>query len=118
MKNNEIAIFSVSQTITQRIFSVLAERKLDIPVYEYHYADLLDKAEQLIQGGTKVLISRGGTAAVLRNHLNIPVVEIAHDLHGIYRILQEARKNVAEDRSGGLSALLSRFTLLPKYGPG
>lgn len=92
MKNNEIAIFSVSQTITQRIFSVLAERKLDIPVYEYHYADLLDKAEQLIQGGTKVLISRGGTAAVLRNHLNIPVVEIAHDLHGIYRILQEARK--------------------------
>lgn len=92
MKNNEIAIFSVSKTITQRISNVLIERKIDVPVYEYHFSDVVEKAQQLIQGGTKILISRGGTAALLRSNLNIPVVEIAHDLHGIYRILQEARK--------------------------
>lgn len=92
MENNEIAIFSVSKTITQRISNVLIERKIDIPVYEYHFSDVVEKAQQLIQGGTKIFISRGGTAALLRNNLNIPVVEIAHDLHGIYRILQEARK--------------------------
>jgi len=92
MKNNGIAIFSVSKTITQRISNVLIERKIDIPVYEYHFSDVVEKAQQLIQGGTKIFISRGGTAALLRNNLNIPVVEIAHDLHGIYRILQEARK--------------------------
>lgn len=92
MKNNEIAIFSVSKTITQRISNVLIERKIDIPVYEFHYADVVEKARQLIQNGTKIIISRGGTAALLRNSLNIPVIEIAHDLHGIYRILEEARK--------------------------
>lgn len=92
MKNNEIAIFSVSKTITQRISNVLIERKTDIPVYEYHFFDVVEKARQLIEGGTKILISRGGTAALLRSSLNIPVIEIAHDLHGIYRILQEARK--------------------------
>lgn len=92
MKNNEIAIFSVSKTITQRISNVLIERKIDIPVYEYHFSDVMEKAQQLIQSGTKILISRGGTAALLRSNLNIPVIEIAHDLHGIYRILQEARK--------------------------
>lgn len=92
MKNNEIAIFSVSKTITQRISNVLIERKIDVPVYEYHFSDVVEKAQQLIQGGTKILISRGGTAALLRSNLNILVVEIAHDLHGIYRILQEARK--------------------------
>ncbi|EGL6022641.1 AAA domain-containing protein [Salmonella enterica] len=92
MKNNEIAIFSVSKTITQRISNVLIERKIDIPVYENHYSDVVDKARELIQGGTKILISRGGTAALLRSNLSIPVVEISHDLHGIYRILQEARK--------------------------
>jgi len=92
MKNNEIAIFSVSKTITQRISNVLIERKIDIPVYEFHYFDVVEKAQQLIQGGTKIIISRGGTAALLRSSLNIPVIEIAHDLHGIYRILQEARK--------------------------
>ena len=92
MKNNEIAIFSVSKTITQRISNVLIERKIDIPVYEYHFSDVMEKAQQLIQSGTKILISRGGTAALLRSNLNIPVIEIVHDLHGIYRILQEARK--------------------------
>ncbi|MEZ3501463.1 sigma 54-interacting transcriptional regulator [Pantoea sp. KPR_PJ] len=92
MKNDEIAIFSVSKTITQRISNVLIERKIDIPVYEYHYFDVVKKAQQLIQHGTKIIISRGGTAALLRNNLNIPVIEIAHDLHGVYRILQEARK--------------------------
>lgn len=92
MKSNEIAILSVSKTITQRISNVLIEKKIDIPVYEYHYFDVVEKAQQLIQGGTRILISRGGTAALLRNNLNIPVVEIAHDLHGISRNLQEARK--------------------------
>lgn len=93
MKNNEIAIFSVSKTITQRISNVLIERKIDIPVYEFHYFDVVEKAQQLVAGGTKIIISRGGTAALLRKSLTIPVIDIAHDLHGIYRILQEARKN-------------------------
>jgi len=92
MKNNEIAILSVSQTITQRISNVLLEKKIDIPVYEYHYFDVVEKAQQLIQGGTRILISRGGTAALLRNNVAVPVIEIAHDLHGIFRILMEARK--------------------------
>ena len=92
MKNNEIAIFSVSKTITQRISNVLIERKIDIPVYEFHYFDVVEKAQQLVAGGTKIIISRGGTAALLRNSLSIPVIEITHELHGIYRILQEARK--------------------------
>ena len=61
MKNNEIAIFSVSKTITQRISNVLIERKIDIPVYEFHYFGVVEKAQQLVAGGTKIIISRGGT---------------------------------------------------------
>lgn len=91
MKNNEIVIFSVSSTITQRIANVLIERKLEIPVYEFHYSDVLEKAEEMIRAGTKIIISRGGTAALLRSNMTIPVIEIAHDFHGVYRILQEAK---------------------------
>ncbi|STR51655.1 sigma-54 dependent transcriptional regulator [Klebsiella oxytoca] len=90
MNNNEIVIFSVSRTITQRIMNVLIERKLDIPVYEFRYSEVLDKAHEMIQSGTKIIISRGGTAALLRSNITIPVIEIAHDFHGVYRILQEA----------------------------
>lgn len=91
MKNNEIVIFSVSKTITQRITNVLIEKSLDIPVYEFRYSDVLDKANAMVKAGTKIIISRGGTAAFLRNNISIPVIEIAHDFHGVYRILQEAR---------------------------
>lgn len=71
---------------------MLIERKLEIPVYESHYSDVLEKAEEMIQAGTKIIISRGGTAALLRSNVTIPVLEIAHDFHGVYRILQEARR--------------------------
>lgn len=91
MKNNEIVIFSVSSTITQRIANVLIERKLEIPVYELHYSDVLEKADEMIRTDTKIIISRGGTAALLRSNITIPVIEIAHDFHGVYRILQEAK---------------------------
>ncbi|HHO0202114.1 TPA: sigma 54-interacting transcriptional regulator [Klebsiella quasipneumoniae] len=91
MKNNEIVIFSVSSTITQRIINVLIERKLEIPVYEFRYSDVLNKANEMILSGTRIIISRGGTAALLRNNIPIPVIEIAHDFHGVYRILQEAK---------------------------
>ncbi|MBN3134575.1 sigma 54-interacting transcriptional regulator [Pectobacterium punjabense] len=91
MKNNDIIIFSVSKTITQRILNVLVERNLDIPVYEFDYFEVVDKAFDFISKGTKVIISRGGTAALLRNSVNIPIIEIAHDFHGIYRTIKEAK---------------------------
>ena len=93
MKNNEIVIFSVSKTITQRIMNVLIERKLDVPVYEFRYSDVLDKANEMIQSGAKIIISRGGTAALLRNNISIPVIEIAHDFHGVYRFYNRPKSN-------------------------
>lgn len=71
--------------------NILIERELDIPVYEFRYSDVLDKANEMIQSGTKIIISRGGTAALLRSNISIPVIEIAHDFHGVYRILQQAK---------------------------
>ncbi|WP_394515083.1 sigma 54-interacting transcriptional regulator [Pantoea sp. SGAir0215] len=91
MKFNEIVIFSVSKTITQRISNVLFEKQLELPVYEIGYSDVLDKANEMIRAGTRIIISRGGTAALLRSSLAIPVVEIAHDFQGVNRILQEAK---------------------------
>lgn len=91
MKSNEIVIFSVSKTITQRILNVLIEKQLELPVYETGYSEVLDKANEMIRSGTKIIISRGGTAALLRSNVTIPVIEIAHDFHGIYRILKQAK---------------------------
>ncbi|WP_047713396.1 PrpR N-terminal domain-containing protein, partial [Pantoea ananatis] len=72
MKSNEIVIFSVSKTITQRILNVLIEKHLELPVYETGYSEVLDKANEMIRSGTKIIISRGGTAALLRSNVTIP----------------------------------------------
>ncbi|CAG9297054.1 sigma 54-interacting transcriptional regulator [Celerinatantimonas diazotrophica] len=92
MLSHEIVIFSVSHTITQRIHTILSETNQSIPVYELQHFDVLKKAQELINLGTQVIISRGGTAALLRSHLNIPVIEILHDHYGIAQSIKEAKK--------------------------
>ncbi|SHF49783.1 sigma 54-interacting transcriptional regulator [Vibrio gazogenes] len=92
MKFNDIAIFSVSRIISERISTLLVEKDIDIQIYELEHYDVIDKAQELVNSGTKVIISRGGTAAVLRRCVNIPIVEIPHDFYGIYKTIEEAKR--------------------------
>ena len=92
MKFNDIVIFSVSRIISERISTLLIEKDIDIKIYELEHYDVIDKAQELVEAGTKVIISRGGTAAVLRRCVNIPVVEIPHDFYGIYKTIEEAKR--------------------------
>ncbi|WP_068717070.1 sigma 54-interacting transcriptional regulator [Vibrio tritonius] len=88
---HEIAIFSVSRVISERISTLLIEKDIDILIYELEHYDAIDKARELINEGVKVIISRGGTANVLRRNLDIPVIEIPHDFFGIYKTVEEAK---------------------------
>ena len=88
--------------LPNELSNVLIERKLEIPVYEFRYSDVLNKANEMIQSGTRIIISRGGTAALRRNNIPIPVIEIAHDFHGVYRILQAAKNTSQKIAAIGL----------------
>lgn len=52
----------------------------------------LRKARELLGQGIEVIISRGGTAKLLKDHLNIPVVEIKVTAYDILRALQKVKK--------------------------
>ncbi len=51
----------------------------------------LKKARALVEQGTKVIISRGGTAGLLRETLEIPIVEIQVTAYDILLALQKVR---------------------------
>lgn len=57
---------------------LLLERQLSFPVIEAAQADAIRVAGQLLDDGAAVLISRGKTAHMLREHFRVPIVELRH----------------------------------------
>lgn len=92
MNISDIAIFSVSRIISERISTILIEKGIDIPIYELEHYDAAEKAKEIVKLGTKIIISRGGTADVLRRNVDVPIIEIPHDFYGVHRSLEEAKK--------------------------
>ncbi len=60
---------------------------LDFPIAVGILESAVGVAETLIHQGVKVIISRGGTAALLRNKLDIPIVEIKVTGYDVMRAL-------------------------------
>ncbi|NPV45067.1 MAG: sigma 54-interacting transcriptional regulator [Firmicutes bacterium] len=90
--DNKIVIFSTTSGMTKICRKVLAYRNLkNIPIYEMTTNSALAKAQSCITQGTKVIISRGGTADFLREHLDVPVVNIRHSFLSILQNVRRAR---------------------------
>ncbi len=93
-----IAVISPSSTLTSVMRGILAQRGLSLVVVEAAQHDATLKARQLIDSGVSVIISRGRTASVLREHLRVPIVEVKHtffDCINAYRKAQQVSDKVA-----------------------
>lgn len=88
----EFAVISPSSTMTSKFKKVLSQRQIDCPVIQASQIDATAIAKQLIQQGTKIIISRGNTARMLRNNLEIPVIEEKHTFFDCYIGYQKALK--------------------------
>lgn len=93
-----IAVISPSSTLTSVMHGILEQRGLALVVIEAAQHDAVLKARQLIDTGVSVIISRGRTASVLREHLRVPIVEVKHtffDCINAYRKAQQDSGKVA-----------------------
>lgn len=88
----EFAVISPSSTMTSKFKRILSQRKISCPVVQASQKDALPVAKQLIEEGAKIIISRGNTARVLRNNLEIPVIEVKHTFFDCYIGYQKALK--------------------------
>lgn len=91
----DYSIIYIAPTLQQgkRIRNVLKRMNLDFPVFETygHYAVAI--AKQMIEKhDTRVIISRGGTLALLNKEIDIPTVDIRHTFIDIWLSMQKAQK--------------------------
>ena len=80
---NAIAVISPSSVLTTKVEKEIKRRNLNIHLRQAFTEEAVYEAEELILKGTKIIISRGHTAAVLRKNLDVPIVDIKHTFFDI-----------------------------------
>ncbi|ABD88270.1 sigma 54-interacting transcriptional regulator [Rhodopseudomonas palustris] len=88
--SHDIVVFSVTTSLTKTIKRVLADMGESFRVYEEDLFNVLPLVEAEVKAGARVIISRGGTADLIRKHFTPPVVEIHHDYFGVHKVVQQA----------------------------
>lgn len=87
-----IAVISPSSILTKKMKEEIERRNLNIIVKQAFTDDAINEAEEMILQGIKVLVSRGHTASVLRENVDIPVVDVRHTFFDCYIAYSKARK--------------------------
>ncbi len=83
--------------MTQSCEYVLKKRNItDIPIYELTTQFALEKAKECQASGTKVFVCRGGTAAYLREHLDVPIIDIRHSFLSYFVAIRKI--NIPSDK--------------------
>ena len=88
---SEICLVAPSAALAQRAEGMIRQMALDIDVFVAALDDAAHMAQDLVERGAKVLISRKGTKAVMEKALNVTVVGIANTLEDYVKPLQALR---------------------------
>ncbi|SQF99033.1 Fis family transcriptional regulator [Paucimonas lemoignei] len=110
-----LAVISPSSTLTSVMQGILDQRGLSVAVVEAAQHDAVVKARGLIDGGVSVIISRGRTASVLREHLRVPIVEVKHTFFDCINAYDNARQS--SDRIAFLATSEGYASILEKARP-
>lgn len=73
---NRIAFIAPYTNLATLAREICAETYPDVKVFEGLLDEGLDCAQQVAVEGCQVIISRGGTASLIQENLNLPVVEV------------------------------------------
>lgn len=111
----KLAVISPSTTLTSVMNQVLVQRGLDVAVMEAAQHDAILKARRLIDEGACVIISRGKTASVLREHFQVPIVEVRHTFFDCINAYQKALK--VSDKIAFLATSDGYASILEKARP-
>ncbi len=88
----EFAVISPSTALTGKFKEVIGKRRLACSVIQASQDNAVPAAQNLVKQGVRVIISRGNTAQVLRQTLNIPVIDEKHTFFDCFLCYQKARK--------------------------
>lgn len=96
MTQSPIAMLFTNIATYETALETVAENGWEYPVFFSGLEGALDLANDLVAHGVKVIISRGGVAALLQRSLSIPVVYIKYTYYDFALSLEEATSQAAE----------------------
>ncbi|MBD8621293.1 sigma 54-interacting transcriptional regulator [Pseudomonas sp. CFBP 13727] len=111
----KLAVISPSTTLTAVMNQVLEKRGLHVAVVEAAQHQAVLMAQRVIDEGASVLISRGKTASVLREHFQVPIVEVRHTFFDCINAYHKAL--VVSDRIAFLATSDGYAAILAKASP-
>jgi transcriptional regulator with PAS, ATPase and Fis domain len=108
----KLAVISPSTTLTAVMNQVLTRRGLSVVVVEAAQHQAIVMAQRLIDEGVSVLVSRGKTASVLREHFQVPIVEVRHTffdcINAYHKAVEVSDKVAFLATSDGYAAILEK----------
>ncbi|MEF9992214.1 MAG: sigma 54-interacting transcriptional regulator [Romboutsia sp.] len=107
--DNQIIFILSSHTISEYVRIVLGNKNIDIKVYEASTDKVLSLAKEKINDGVKIIISRGGTAEMLRNNLDIPIVDMKYTYFDFANPVEDALSYSDKISVIGFPYLIDRF---------
>ncbi len=90
--NNAILFIMPSTPMINSIKAVMAEYDNTFPVHKTHLDEAVELARRYIQDGTKVIVSYGVTATLLREHTDAYIIEIQYNGFDLYRTVNHVLK--------------------------
>lgn len=89
---SDIAFVLLDQKTTQSVEQLTQQLGLEVEIADpNHYDSLEATVASLLQKGTRVIISRGFLARMIRNLTSVPVVELQITRMELYQLILEAR---------------------------
>ncbi|WP_282349397.1 sigma 54-interacting transcriptional regulator [Pseudomonas sp. PS01301] len=108
----KLAVISPSTTLTAVMNQVLERRGLTVAVVEAAQHQAVLMAQQALDAGASVLISRGKTASVLRERFQVPIVEVRHTffdcINAYHQALKVSQRIAFLATSDGYAAILEK----------
>jgi hypothetical protein len=90
--DNKIIMLMPNKTALENARSLFEREKVEIPVYEAIMNNAVQRVTELIEQGTKVVISRGRTCMLLRSVVNIPIIDIRYSFLDFVIAAKKARE--------------------------
>jgi transcriptional regulator with PAS, ATPase and Fis domain len=90
-KKIRIGIFASSRSLIDRVQTLAAGQQDQIFINTHGLDDAIPLAKEMVRNGVEIIISRRGTAYLLRENLSIPVLSFPHRSLDILTGLKEAK---------------------------
>lgn len=91
-KKIRIGVFASSHSLIDRVQMMAAQQPDQIFINTHGLEDAIPLAREMIHNGVEIIVSRRGTAHLLRENLRIPVLSFPHRSLDILISLKQARK--------------------------